>query len=304
MKYYLENEMDTETVLKGLRKIHKHNPNAFHIFYGGEPLLRKDLWKIIKYCNDNNIFYTIISNNTMAIRPLIHKLIDKAGRIKGFTASVDPVFQEAGSKEDRIIKSIDGFDNLLVMKKFCDDVVAEITVMKDNFDYLYELLEKLTAEGICGDITFIDIAKSPFYDFSNITDPSVLVDHTPELAGQFQRLLESNLDIHMKQVLLPEIWAILPSDTDCGIQHILHNITIDADGSLRLCLRIRGIYTPMFIDIENFINDDGVISSLFTEMIGHDKKGYCKKCNHTCLLMSDYIERKEETEILVHSDRR
>jgi MoaA/NifB/PqqE/SkfB family radical SAM enzyme len=304
MKYYLENEMDTETVLKGLKKIHKHNPNAFHIFYGGEPLLRKDLWKIIKYCNDNNIFYTIISNNTEAVKPLIKNLVDKVGKIKGFTASVDPVFNEVDSKEDRVIKSFIGYQNLIDMKKYCDDVVAEITVMKSNQEHLYELLKILTLQGISGDITFVDIAKSEFYDFSNIRDENLLVERTPELTKIFQRLMDSDFDIHMKKVLLPAIWEILPSDMDCDIQHILHNITIDADGSLRLCLRIRGVYTPMFIDIETFLNDDGVISSLFTEMIGHDKKTYCKKCNHTCLLMSDYIERKEETEILIHSDRR
>jgi hypothetical protein len=60
----------------------------------------------------------------------------------------------------------------------------------------------------------------------------------------------------------------------------------------------------MFIDIENFINEDGEISPVFHDMIKNDKKTYCKRCNHTCLLMSDYIERKEETSSLVHSDRR
>ncbi len=304
MQYYLENEMDTTTVIKGIKKINKHNPNAFHIFYGGEPLLRKDLWEIIKYCNDNNIFYTIISNNTDAVKPLILKLIEKVGRIKGFTASVDPIFHEKESKEDRVVKSILGLENLKVMKKYCDDVVAEITVMQTNIPYLYDLLKTLTLYEINGDITFIDIAKSEFYDFSNIRDENLLVKQTPELADVFQKLMDSDFDIHMKDVLLPAIWQILPSNMDCGIDKSLHNITIDADGSLRLCLRIRGIYTPMFVDIENFLNDDGKIHPLFAKMIRHDKESYCKLCNHTCLLMSKYIEKTEVVDSLVHSDRR
>jgi MoaA/NifB/PqqE/SkfB family radical SAM enzyme len=304
MSYYLENEMDTTTVIKGLKKIQNHNPNAFHIFYGGEPLLRKDLWEIIKYCNDNNIFYTIISNNTEAVRPLIKNLVDKAGRIKGFTASVDPVFHEEDSSEDRVIKSIMGFQNLINMKQYCDDVVAEITVMKSNQNHLYELMKLLTNQGINGDITFIDISKSEFYDFSNIRDENLLVERTPELADIFQKLMDSDFDIHMKEVLLPAMWEILPSNMDCGLEKSLHNITIDADGSLRLCLRIRGVYTPMFVEIENFLNEDGKINPLFAQMIRNDKSTYCKLCNHTCLLMSQYIEKTEVVDSLVHSDRR
>jgi MoaA/NifB/PqqE/SkfB family radical SAM enzyme len=305
MSYYFKNEMDTGTVIRGLKRIQKHNPTAFHIFYGGEPLLRKDLWEIVNYCNQNNIQYTIISNNTPNIKPLIEKLINKVGRLKGFTASIDPVFHQECLTEDRIIKSISGFENLIYMKKYCDDVVAEITVMKSNQLYLYDLLERLSKEKINGDITFIDIAKSPFYDFSNIKDEEVLVKQSPELANQFQKLMDSQLDIHMKQILLPAIWEILPSEMDCEIEKNLHNITIDSDGSLRLCLRIRGIYTPMFVDLENFIDyKTGEITSLFKQMIRDDKKTYCMKCNHTCLLMSKYIEKTEETDSLVHSDRR
>ena len=56
MRHYYVNEMKTEYVIKGLHKLHIHNPDMFHIFYGGEPLLRKDLYEIINYCNEKKIF--------------------------------------------------------------------------------------------------------------------------------------------------------------------------------------------------------------------------------------------------------
>ena len=49
MKHYLRQEMTTEYVIETLKKIKLHNPDAFHILYGGEPTLRKDLPDIINF---------------------------------------------------------------------------------------------------------------------------------------------------------------------------------------------------------------------------------------------------------------
>jgi MoaA/NifB/PqqE/SkfB family radical SAM enzyme len=304
MSHYIKNEMSTEYILKGLERFKMHNPDCFHIFYGGEPLLRKDLPDIINYCNKNDIHYTIISNNTNEIRPLIDKLFERVEFVKGFTASVDPSFNEEYT-DDRVIKSIAGFNNLLALKDRVDDVVAEITVMKHNVKYLYRLVQLLTANGISSDITFIDIAKSPYYDFSDIKDESLLVDQSPELADMFQLLQDKHLDIHMKDVLLPMIWHTLPSNMNCELEKNVHNVTVDADGTLRLCLRIRGTHTPKLVKIPNLIGSDGKVSFIAEKAIAKDKKVYCQGCNHTCLLMSLHIERTNQgSEDLIHLDRR
>ena len=315
MSHYIRNEMSTEFVIDNLERFQLHNPDAFHIFYGGEPLLRKDLADIINFCNDQDIHYTIISNNTEEIIPLIDKLVkDVKGKIKGFTASVDPVFFasiDSSEKmddvsEDRVIKSLAGFENLKRMKSVCDDVVAEITVMKHNQKYLYKLVALLSEAGINSDVTFIDIAKSPYYDFSNISDESLLVGQSPELAEQFQNLSDdSSLDIHMKDILLPEIWQILPSDMDCEIDKGLHNISIDADGSLRLCLRIRGTLTPGLVSLDTLFNEKNEVHPVALSIISSDKRKHCNLCNHTCQLMSKIInEDNLGPEDLVHLDRR
>ena len=203
MRHYYVNEMKTEQVIKGLYKLKQHNPDMFHIFYGGEPLLRKDLYEIINFCNDHKIHYTIISNNTEEIRPFIKQLLKKVVTIEGFTASVDPVFHdEKESGEDRVRKSIHGLENLITMKECVRDVVAEITAMKHNYIYLYDLLKELSKYEINGDVTFIDIAKSPYYDFSNITDENLLVHQSAQLADQFEKIMKDrSLDVHMKEIL-------------------------------------------------------------------------------------------------------
>lgn len=309
IKHYIKHEMPTEIVLGTLAKLKNHNPDVFNIFYGGEPLLRPDLPDIINYCNDNQIYYTIITNNTPEIQPLIKKLFDKTDYIDAFTSSVDPIFNEIGINKDRVKKSIEGLKRLKEIQDTgrVKDVVAEITVMKHNQHFLYQLISELSNEAIYSDITFVDIAKSKFYDFSNIRDENLLVQPTFHLAEELVNIMnDSSLLVHMKDILIPQMFDTLPSNFDCEIEHGLHNLTIDADGSIRLCLRIRGLSTPLRHITELFDKSDPqLISHKVFKVIKSDKKHYCKLCNHSCLMMSQYYDRSnEEVGALVHSDKR
>jgi MoaA/NifB/PqqE/SkfB family radical SAM enzyme len=309
MKHYIKNEMPTEVVIETLRKLKIHNPDVFHIFYGGEPMLRPDLPEIINYCNENEIFYTIISNNTPEIQPLIKKLFDKVDFVEGFTSSVDPVFNELDVDEDRIKKSIEG---LLRLKEIqasgrVKDVVAEITVMDHNQHLLDQLILELSKEEIYSDITFVDIAKNEFYDFSNVLEKSALVKPSLKLAKTLNDMIENDsLLIHMKDILLPWMFETLPSNFDCKLEKGIHNLTIDADGSIRLCLRIRGTTTPLYTVNDLFEEEDEtVISKRVTFGIEMDKWDYCELCNHSCLMMSQHFDRtNKEVDSLVHSDKR
>jgi len=307
MKHYIQNEMSTQTVIDGLKKFKAHNPDAFHIWYGGEPLLRKDLPDIINFCNAEDIHYTIISNNTPEIQPMIKRLFEKTGReIKGFSASIDPVLSYKDNDLDRVKKSRAGFESLREMMNYVNDVVAEVTVMKENEDKLYDLVQFLSAQGINSDITFVDIAKSPYYDFSNITDESLLVQKSQQLADQLLKIIgDDNANVHMKYDLIPAIYDILPSNMDCGIEKSLHNVSVDADGTIRLCLRIRGKFAPSMVTLKNLFTESYEINPIAHAAIKRDKKELCKLCNHTCQLMSQIIdERNLGPEDLVHLDRR
>jgi MoaA/NifB/PqqE/SkfB family radical SAM enzyme len=306
----MKNEMPTEVILNALSAIKIHNPEAFHLFYGGEPLLRKDLYKIINHCHKNNIHYTIISNNTPEIQPKIEKLVELVGPLQGFTASVDPmIFDESYSKDDRFKKSIEGMKNLINMKEmgYVKDAVAEITVLNQNINLLYPLVFYLSGSGIYSDITFADIKKSKYYDFSNIDDVNSLVEPKLELAKILLKMLEDDqLLIHMKEYLLPKMFDTLPSNFDCELEKGIHNITIDADGSMRLCLRIKGLLTPN-VHIKDLFDKTypTLISEEYFNLLKIDKKRYCQLCNHSCLMMSHYIDQTEKGESdLIHKDKR
>lgn len=291
MGYYHKNEMTTEIVLRNLAILKKHNPNMFHIFYGGEPMLRDDLSEIIDYCNTNGVFYTIISNNSDGVQDRIEKLFNDV-KVMGFTSSVDPVYDEDGD-DDRLIKSRLALQRLKTIKeKYPEtDVVAEITCTKTNVHNLYRLVKELSENQIHSSITFVDPAKNLSYDFSNVVGNDMLVTKD-EVKDQFKLIMEddkiSNF-IHMRDTLLPKIFEILPSNYDCEMEKGVHNITIDADGRVRLCLRIRGVASQL-LHVEDCFTEIGDISKQYQNMICIDKQNHCERCNWSCPAMSSIVE--------------
>lgn len=304
MKHYYDNEMSTEMIISGLKKLKMHNPNVFNIFYGGEPLLRNDLYKIINYCNDNEIHYTIISNNSEVSQRKMKELLTKVYSIEGYTASVDPIIYQ-NKTGDIYKKSMSGFLKLKEYSAYIKDVVAEITVTNENLQYLYSLVKDLTNNGINSDITFVDISKSPYYDFSNVENDSILVKKSSELRDIINAIIDEKLNVHMRDSLLPKIYETLPSEYDCKLDDNFHNLCIDGDGSTRLCLRIRGIATPSNFNINNILDDTGILNEYLKDSISYDKRNYCMKCNHSCYMMSEMISNEEEnSNNLIHDEIR
>lgn len=294
MKHYIDNEMSTATIISGLEKFKKHNPYCFHLFYGGEPLLRPDLYQIINYCNDNDILYTIISNVTDKIEPLIETLISKVDHIEGFTASIDPIiYQDVNN--DIFKKSWNGLNKLTEYKDKIKDRVAEITVTNENLKYMYQLVKELTNRGINSDITFVDISKSPYYDFADVENDSILVRKTIEVRDIINRIIDEKLNVHMRDILLPKTYDILPSELDCELEKSFHNICIDADSSVRLCLRIRGVATPDSFNLSNILDENGTLNENIKDTISYDKSKFCLKCNHTCYIMSQLVWTGDDT---------
>lgn len=293
MQYYIDNEQPYQKWIEAFDRIHTNNPDVFFILYGGEPLLYNDLDKLISYLKDYGYNHTIISNNTPVIRKKIAELIDKVGPLPGFTASVDPELcmyldQLALRDDDAIRKTISGFEHLCYLKDngLADDVVAEITVSKDNIQYLYKTVQILTNHGIYSSITTIDAQKSPYYDFSAVTTArdAVLKDINTRLI--FDKIInDKTLLVHMPQ-MLNDLYDILPCEMKCNIPSNVHNVCIDPDTSFRLCLRIRGTESPKITVADGIDKDSGKLSDELINALQYDYDHYCKGCNHTCLLMS------------------
>lgn len=295
--------MSTSFILDILSRLKNHNPNMFHIFYGGEPLLRRDLPEIISFCNSNNIHYTIITNNSDSMFPKLQQLILQCGSIGGLTSSVDPIIYY-DKESDRAKKSLAALRRLTVFKDSVKDLVAEVTIDNESVKYIYPLVEQLTGMGICSSVTFIDISKSEYYDFSNVEDSSILVQPSKELRRMLIKMVDDGLDIHMGKTLLNKIVDCLPSNLDCKIENNLHNLTIESDGTPRLCLRIKGLDVQRET-VDMVINKNGEISDSLRERISKDKYALCQGCNWSCMIMSDltFMGTVSEKEI-IHSKKR
>jgi len=305
LSYYYKNEMSTEFVIDTLDKLKKHNPDVFILCYGGEPLLRKDLPEIIKHCHKNDIHYTIISNNTDEVEPALDNLIMETGYIEGYTFSIDPLIVSDNEDSDRIKKSEEGLDRVLKYKKYIKDLVAEVTIDKRNIDYIVPLVRKLTKLDICSDLTFIDIAHTPYYDFSNVTDEDLLVLSYPNVHRQFNTIYAERLNVHLGKSFYDKVLKVSGSNMDCKIDKDFHNLTIDADGTVRMCLRLRGVYTPKAFQANEIFMYDGSIKEEFLHSIKTDYIKYCKGCNWSCMIISEMSSNGEiNFDEVNHSEKR
>jgi len=293
MKHYRDNELTSTKWIEIIDKLVLNNPNVFLIFYGGEPFLYNGLTDIIKHCHARNVYYTIISNNTEEIQPKILQLYKDVGKIRGFSASVDPeLYGGYSSRKDHAIdKTIAGFKNLCLLKSqgIAEDVVAEMTVTSQNYTYLYDTVKILSENNIYSSITTIDLKKSNYYDFSTIKDEHLLVHKNEGVAKQFMDIMsDSSLKVHIPEMLI-KLYGILPCEMKCAIHKDLHNVTVDSDGTFRLCLRIRGVEFPKLKLNEIFSDSDKMILPAARDAIKNDYNSLCRGCNHTCLLFSKYF---------------
>lgn len=311
MQEYVKNELTGEEWIEIFNRLVKNNPNIFFVIYGGEPFVYKDLWKIIKHCNDNNIFYTVISNNTDQVQNKIQEVYEKCGQYRGFTSSVDPVIGTNQTGQIEFTKSEKGkffiteksnlgFLRLVKMKEkgMIDDAVAEITVMSSTVPYLYNTVKKLSDHGIYSSITTLDDAKNKYYDFARVLNPKDMVSKNSGIKEQFDMIkTDKSLLVHMPE-LLDVIYESLPSNRRCHLDQNITNVTVDANGTFRLCLRIRGVQSPS-LKLDKVISTEGVIQKEFCDYIKNDMNNYCQNCNWTCLMMSEMFS----TQIIDHGEQ-
>ena len=308
INHYVKNNLNPYEWLEILSRLRNNNPDIFFILYGGEPFLYPGIEIIIKELNDWDANYTIITNNTDDIQENIQKTLEYVEYFKGFTSSIDPylvypqeklfeLYNETTAK-DIIHKSQKGFEKLKYYKKEnkAKDVVAEITIIgQTGADYLIPLIELLTSEGIWASITVVDFKKTDYYDFSGVSNNETSIHnfgvHKHEnIRNKFDEIIKRSnageLLVHLPE-LLNTLYDSLPSNYDCKLNEDLHNVTVDADGSFRLCLRVRGVDAPSF-DYKHVIDEHGTISTNFLNAYDNDYKKYCKLCNWTCPIISSY----------------
>ena len=112
---------------------------------GGEPLLYKDIYKLIKLCTDNGICTSLGTNGTLVTKEIAYKLKDVG--LKKVVVSIDGT-QDMHDKirgEGNYSKSIDG---LKYLKDAGIDVRVNAVIMRSNMEDVINLAKILDKEKI------------------------------------------------------------------------------------------------------------------------------------------------------------
>jgi len=236
-----QKELTTFQVCQSIIFISRTWPGAPIIFFGGEPTVRDDLPSIIKCCVDHGVKHAVISNSMRVLKDSEYadKLVE-AG-LSNWSTSFDGATLGLVTDPSVLKKSIQGVDALRMFrdKYGIRDLVTCITVTKKNLEALPDIIQDLTKEGIWSICTPLQCPLPILsYDYSsgNIADlPSQKqVEESAQIlsfmarSGRFLMHNESGWFDLWPAYFRTQTWKC----RDKG------NLTIDADGSLRLCVDI------------------------------------------------------------------
>ena len=257
------------------------------VFYGGEPILKKDMIKnTIDYINSkkskSKFYYGITTNGTLLDDDFIKYM--KENQFINIAYSID------GIKESHDLnrKTIDGnltFDivekNAKKLFKYFDDVVAMSVITKNNLPNLGKNVEYLINTG------FKNI--NLLFDYSQDWQDNDL----PEMRKQFGQVAEVYADkiLHECDVSIPlideKIKTYIKDEYNCNedCKFGMKTIVVGTDGNFYPCMQ--------FVNDKDFIIGNcknGIDTNARLNLIKNSKKEseICKncsirrRCKHTC----------------------
>ena len=298
--------------IKAMNKVHDIK-KVFHIFYGGEPFLKKGFLTFIKKINKiKGLNYTVITNGSLPDE--VVKIFEKAGKYKGLTVSLDPLVMETANKSNEI-KNNNALEILKLNQKLnlTDDMVVECMFDKNNIRYYRKFLKMMNVEfpEVKISISFYDYPKNEEYDFA-LNDTATkeyiksmrLYPKDKSVVKLFDEICFNEHNIHMKEspLFMRNIHQTCDSSNKCGlikapvgnkIEDVIpfKTLTVDADGEFRLCLRIAGNVKMNIDDIyNNKLGRDKIRIKMIELLVAltREYNSKCEGCSWTCPLMDDH----------------
>lgn len=274
---YKEKELSAREWFEHIVTLNKLG-SKFFLLYGAEPVLFSELGELIDLLNNTDIHYSLHTNGTL--QKQLDELI-KDHPLKGLTFSWDPA-----AMDDNVLGKSNVATKLFTKyKEVVDDLVVTITLLpnienKDNAEKLLAGIEWFNENGIYSIVTVIDHARNQYYDFSNVAwadDEKIKV--TPKLL----ELIDSLKAMQTNGMLFhnyPEYWDELPAwleKENYKCEKVYAFNVVDADGSLRLCNRIKGDVITKFTPSDMISSPDIVLRAFDT-----DFNLMCDGCSWDC----------------------
>jgi MoaA/NifB/PqqE/SkfB family radical SAM enzyme len=234
-KSLIGEELSFSQVTDGVSAIDRMFPRVPIVFFGGEPAVLDWLPDLVAHCESIELKYAIISNGMRALGdPDFFERLIEAG-ISNWSVSIDSL--KGLSRGDAGIKSRAGFSSLLKFRsRGVRDLVACITVTKDNIEEVPSIIEELSRNGIWGIVTPLQVGDDTFEYSGHVpalqeTRPEVVdriagVLYDMAKSGEFLMHNAPEYFLHWKLYFIQQDWKC--SRKSC--------ITVDADGSLKRCV--------------------------------------------------------------------
>ncbi|MEM5866359.1 MAG: radical SAM protein [Candidatus Aenigmatarchaeota archaeon] len=265
------------------------NPNVFPIFYGGEPLLSFDgkfstFLKFVKFLNSTKNHYAIHSNSTLLSEEKIKNLA-KVG-LRNWTVSCDFTKNISGSIKKKEMAGLWALEKFSKVSKNIE-LYLVITLTKYNIDNIEGAVESF-GKRFWFEITLLDWKRNRFYDFSsfeNVTNLIPKISKVKVLGRKLIRFKKEGFLIHNTDLWLKSMYKYVDSGFICKKPY--YSLTIDSDGKLRLCYRIRGVRLPNF-SIFDLPEKEKEILKAYKE----DLKMCCLGCNWDCQFESEFAGQK------------
>jgi len=277
-----EKEVEHSFWIELAGRLKSNNPNIHIYMKGGEPFLYKKATYLFAYMNILNINYTIESGCCGSIEEILINFSDNKFPLKNLTLSVDSGFHmnDAYSlTDDSLYRATRGVDVMssLINEGLIINPVCNVVLYKGSERKLYKTISFLNSKGISCNIVFLEYAKNRYYDFSALNSDDAIIENNEFTRKFFRKIFNSRLNINMKKSIPWNFYDNFPSNFDCGVDKDFTDISIDFDGTVRLCDRIRGVHNINALDL---VERDGLIKMSLLNNILEDKKSFCKGCGN------------------------
>ena len=295
------NEMNTQQALETVKKLAEADVASI-AFSGGEPLMRKDIYQVLKAARDYGIYIAIATNGTLITREVARKLRESG--VKYVQISLDGAKPETHDSfrglNGAFRKTIQGIENCIKEGLF---VEVATTITKKNYSEvrgIIELCKKLGVPWLMAynfiptgrgrEIVKLDLEPAErekllteFIELTYNQNEITLLSTAPQYARISLQIAE---EAESKKVIMPTHFCNIPATSEimkiadfiggCGAGRMY--CAIEPDGSIQPC-----VFLP--IKVGNILKDNleelWDNNKVLNDLRDREKlKGACKTCRY------------------------
>lgn len=169
-----QKELSTQGALKKIEQFKKQGSTSL-VFTGGEPLLRNDIVKLVKYAKQQNLYTILHTNGLLLKKELLDKLEDWLDQINlpldGYSEATHSLMRQKGHFQ-RVINCLDLLKNRKIR------VIISTVVTKINKDFIPKINKVIPK----------DVYKWRIFQFSPLGRAARVADKYGISDDEFERI--------------------------------------------------------------------------------------------------------------------